>query len=65
MEALHTYDKGFSIDVDDEIGHYVYHVGYRLLMLSYTLESFERLPVVVEILYKDIDQLNLYSTQSK
>jgi tetratricopeptide (TPR) repeat protein len=38
-EALHAYEKGFSIEVDDEIEHFVYHIGYRLLMLSCTLES--------------------------
>ena len=38
-EALYAYEKGFSIEVDDEIEHYVYHVGYRLLMLSCSLGS--------------------------
>ncbi|UJR07084.1 hypothetical protein I4U23_011372 [Adineta vaga] len=39
FEALYAYEKGFAIEIGDEIEHYVYHVGYRLLMLSCTLES--------------------------
>ena len=38
-EALYEYEKGFSIEVNNEIEHYVYHVGYHLLMLNCTLES--------------------------
>ena len=66
-EALYTYEKGFSIEIDDDIEHYVYHVGYRLLMLSSAAELEGKYQMACDmrknafIILKKLDYHNLYS----
>ncbi|CAF1576018.1 unnamed protein product, partial [Adineta steineri] len=66
-DALYTYEKAFSIDVDDEIEHYVYHVGYLLLMSSYTMESSGQILQArnmqknASIIFQKYDHLNLFN----
>ncbi|CAF0943335.1 unnamed protein product [Didymodactylos carnosus] len=71
VAALYQYEKGLSIEVDHDIDHYVYYVGYHLLMLSCNLKSQGLLQQAqmmyknASIIFQQLDKLNLFDLVEK